>query len=87
MGLTPLDLARRMAESDDETARATGAAIIARGLSDESPTDPYRQPWPVDVSVERAIAYLGLTDTPEFRALVTRRMALLSDAMLNRAPR
>jgi hypothetical protein len=83
--MTPLDLARNLARSDDFQMRATGVAIVARGLSDESPSDPFRQPWPVDVSVERAIAYLGLDPDEGLTLAATTLMPMLSDAILNRS--
>ena len=84
--MTPLDLARNLAQSDRPKDRAMGVAIVARGLSDTDPLDPYRQPWPLDVSVERAASYLGLDPADEDLLSVATLIApTLSDAILNRS--
>lgn len=82
--MTPLDLARSLANAEDIHAQAIGVAIVARGLSDESPLDPFRQPWPVDVSLVAAAEYLDLNPDPELLTEARLAMPRLPDFMLNR---
>lgn len=82
--MTPLDLARSMSTSDQPRARATAVALVARGLSDPDPSDPFRQPWPLPAAVLAAAEYLDLDPTPELRADAERIAPTLSAAILNR---
>ena len=81
--MTPIDLAKNLAQSARIEDRALGVGIIARGLSDDDPKT-LRQGWPLDVSIERAIAYLNLEPTPELTAAALAAAPKVSDAMLNR---
>lgn len=81
--MTPIDLAKNLAQSERIEDRALGVGIIARGLSDDDPAT-LRQGWPLDVSVERAIVYLGLEPTAELTAAALAAAPKVSDAMLNR---
>lgn len=79
--MTPLDLARNMAATDDPKAHALAVAIVTRGLTDDSPE---RAGWPLTAAtVQRAADYL---DLPRSAALVADALALaptLSPAILN----
>lgn len=83
--MTPLRLAESFAR-DPETA-ALGVAMIARSLSDHDPSDPLRQPWPLNAAtVEAAAQYLGVTPTADLIAEALTLAPTVSDAMLNRRP-
>ena len=83
--MTTVDFARNLARSDDPHARSLGVAIIARGLSDDDPADPYRQGWPLDRhTIEAAARYLDLTPTDALCADALALAPTLSDAILNR---
>jgi len=79
--MTPVDFARNLAESDSPRVRATGVAIIARGLSDD---DGLRQGWPMSASLPAAARFLGLDPTAELLAEAAELAPTLSDAVLNR---
>ena len=83
--MNPTTFARVLADSGDPEQQALGVAIITRGLTDDDPSDPTRQGWPLDRhTVAAAARYLILDATP---TLVTRALALaptVSDAMLNK---
>ncbi len=83
---TPIDLARSLASSAELDDRALGVAIVARGLSDETPGDPYRAGWPLDEATAKAAArYVGIADPSE--ALIQRALVMapkVSDALLNK---
>ena len=81
--MTPLDLARNLAQSDSAKDRALGVGIVARGLSDNDPSE-LRQGWPLPVAVSAAATYLGLDLTPELLAEAKAIAPTISDAMLNR---
>lgn len=83
--MTPLDLARTLAKSSNPQDRTEAVAMIARGLSDPSPSDPLRQPWPLDGgTVAAAARYLGVPITPVLLADALALAPTLSDALLNR---
>lgn len=82
--MTPLDFATNLALRDDPEARALAVGIVARGLSDEDPQDPFRQGWPLDISIAAATEYLGLESTPELIAAAAAIAPTISDEMLNR---
>lgn len=83
--MTPLQLAENLAAGDAE-AQALAVAIVARGLSDDSPGDPFRQPWPVLASLNAATQYLGLAPDTWRHSRALALMPTISDAMLNRRP-
>jgi hypothetical protein len=83
--MTPLDLARTLARSTTLDGQALGVGIVLRGLTDYSPSDPYRDPWPLTVTTAaRAASYLGLDPTPELLVAALDVAPTISDAMLNR---
>jgi hypothetical protein len=81
--MTPLDLARRLAQSDSPKDHALAVAIVARGLSDDDPST-FRQGWPLAVAVPAAIRYLGLLSDAGLEADALALAPTLSDAILNR---
>lgn len=83
--MTPLDLARALAQSTTTDGQALGVAIVLRGLTDYSPSDPYREPWPLTVTTAaRAAQYLGLDPSPALLVAALDIAPTVSDAMLNR---
>ena len=82
--MTPLDYATILARSGILRDRAEAVGIIARGLSDESPNDPFRQPWPVEESVLAACQYLHLEPTEDLAQLAAAIMPTIPDHVLNR---
>lgn len=85
--MTPLDFARKLAASDKLEDRALGVGIVARGLSDEDPSDPTRAGWPLAAAINAAIGYLELPSTPDLIKRATELAPTISDAMLNRSAR
>lgn len=80
--MSPIDLAERLAQSDDARDRATAVAIIVRALCDD---DDKRQGWPMtEAVVIRAAKHIGVEPTPELVAQATAIAPTLSDAILNR---
>ncbi len=86
--MTPIDLARNFARSDDPKARAYGVAMIYRSLTEPDESDPLKLPWPeTNETIERAAKYLGVADediTPDLRNDVRDIAPTLSDAILNK---
>ena len=87
--MTPIDLARNLAQSADPTTQARGIAIVIRSLTDD--TDE-RQGWPMDLATAAAAAkHLGLDPrTARLHGLLDEALELaptLSDAILNKAAR
>jgi hypothetical protein len=79
--MTPLQAAANLAQSEDLQSRALGVAIIARGLSDDTPE---RQGWPLSSAVEAAIRHLHLDPDPALVLAATTLAPMLSNAILNR---
>lgn len=84
--MTPMQLARNLAESEKPEDRALGVAMALRGLTDPDPSDPLKQPWPVNEFTAAAAArYVGITDpSPDLLAHAITLAPTVSDAMLNR---
>jgi hypothetical protein len=76
-----MELAERLALSDEPRDRAYGVAIIARGLSDE---DGKRAGWPLDISIVAAIRYLGLPEEQWLLDAAAEMAPKISDATLNK---
>lgn len=83
--MTPKEFAENLARSDKHEDRVLGVAIITRGVTDDDPSDPLRQGWPLDDrTVEAAARALGLDPTPELIADALKLAPDVSDAMLNK---
>jgi hypothetical protein len=81
--MTPLEFADNLAKSEEHKDQVLGAAIVARGLSDDD-LAAHRQGWPVHTAAEQAIRYLGLNMTEDMVADVVALMPEVSDAILNK---
>jgi hypothetical protein len=84
--MTPIDFARNLANGTEDD-RALAVAMVARGLSDDDPSDPTRAPWPIDTALPAAARHLGIDPTPALILAARDMMPRVSDAMLNRHPR
>lgn len=81
--MTPLDFARNLAQSDNPNDRVLGAAIVARGLSDDDPAT-FKQGWEAPTAAGAALRYLGLPVDDGSIEAVLEKMPTISDAMLNK---
>lgn len=84
--VSPMDVARNLAQSPDIKDRVLGVAMLARGYSDDEP-EKFKQGWPVSTSIDVAIQQLGTESDPSFIHLVKDTMPTISDAMLGYGPR
>lgn len=83
--MTPLAYAELLAgRSATPQEHAEAVAIIARGLSDPSPSDPFRLPWDVETSLIAACRYLNLDASPRLIEDARNLMDTITDATLNR---
>jgi len=80
--MSPIELAERLGQSPDLDNRATGVAIIVRGLCDD---DGDRMGWPMTAAVvARAAKHIGVEPTAELVEAVLELAPILPDFYLNR---
>lgn len=84
--MTPDQLAKNMAKDDDVKIQAYAVAMIARGFADGDPAT-LKDGWPLETSVEAAIAYLNLPHTKKLHKLALKIAPTLPDYVLNKPAR